>query len=108
MQLKQKDIASALDRKGFLRRGGDHARFVYHTADGRVTERRTMLSHGSGGKPIRDPLLGEMARQCGLKKREFIYLVSCTLDRDSYERLLVERGHVEAVDESGATPDDEG
>lgn len=101
MQLKKKDIESALERKGFVRGKGDHRRFVYWTSDGRITDRKTMLSHGSGGKAIGDPLLGEMAKQCGLKKGEFVELVRCTLDRVGYERLLVQGDHIDATTADG-------
>jgi len=94
VQRSRRDIESALERKGFQRREGDHSRFVYHTTDGKKTPIRTMTSHGSGGRSIGDPLLGQMARQCHLTKSDFLDLVDCPLDRDRFEAKVRERGAI--------------
>ncbi len=46
------------------------------------------MSHGTAYKTIGDPLLGEMARQLGLVKKQFLELVDCTLDQQGYEKLV--------------------
>jgi hypothetical protein len=37
-----------------------------------------------------------MARQCKLSRQNFDLLIECPLDRDSYERKLVEGSFIEA------------
>jgi len=94
VQRSRRDIESALERKGFQRHEGDHSRFVYHTTDGKKTPIKTMTSHGSGGRSIGDPLLGQMAKQCYLTKQDFLSLVDCPLDREGFEAKARERGGI--------------
>ncbi len=35
-----------------------------------------------------------MARQCMLPKNEFLRLVDCPMDRDDYERRLIDKGEI--------------
>jgi len=37
-----------------------------------------------------------MARQCRLSSKDFALLLDCPMDRDSYERQLVEKDFLEA------------
>ncbi len=94
MPRKVRDIESALERKGFERREGDHAWFIYHTLDGKKTKIKTKTSHGARGKSIGDPLLGMMARQCCLNKSDFLDLVDCPLDREEFEVKAREGGAI--------------
>ncbi len=94
MQRSRRDIESALERKGFERREGDHSRFIYHTPDGKKTKIKTKTSHGSGSKSIGDSLLGVMAKQCFLTKSDFLDLVDCPLDREGFEVKARERGGI--------------
>ena len=54
----------------------------------------TKTSHSA--KEIDDSLLGKMAGQCKLTRQYFDQLIDCPLDRDAYERKLIEGGFVEA------------
>lgn len=56
--------------------------------------RVTKTSHG--GRQIDDNLLSMMARQCRLSSKDFALLLDCPMDRDSYERQLVEKDFLEA------------
>jgi len=94
VERKRRDIEAALETKGFKRHEGDHSRFVYYTHDGKKTRIRTKTSHGSGGKSIGDPLLGQMAKQCCLTKPDFLDLVDCPLDRNGFEKKAREKGRV--------------
>lgn len=91
-QRRRRDIESALEKKGFRRFENDHTWFVYFTEDGKKTTRRTKTSHGASGSSIGQPLLGMMAKQCGLATAEFLELVDCPRTRESYQELLAERG----------------
>lgn len=94
------DVESALQAKGFDRVESDHHYFVYMTKDGRKTRARTKTSHSPKVRDIADNLLGQMARQCLLTKPDFLRLVDCPMDRDAYERQLVDRGEIDPPEDS--------
>ena len=94
MQLEKRLIEAALSRKGFEANEGDHHYFVYHSSNGIKTAVRTKTSHGSGAKSIGDGLIKLMARQCKISKDEFVSLVQCSLSREQYEALLLDRGAI--------------
>ena len=87
IQRERKEIDAALQRKGFSHEEGDHHYYFYHNLAGKKTIRKTKMSRGSSYKTIRDPLIGEMARQIGLTKPAFLQLVDCSLDQAGYEAL---------------------
>ena len=60
--------------------------------DGKNTGIRTKISHGE--KEIRDGLLGQMAKQTKLVKKEFLDLVDCPMTLERFLELLRERGHL--------------
>ncbi|MBA3756882.1 MAG: hypothetical protein H0X02_11920 [Nitrosomonas sp.] len=91
MNLKTRDVEAALDRKGFTRSTGDHNYFIYFVGD-KKTSVFTKTSYGQ--KDIGDSLIGQMAKQCKLSKKDFLRLVECTLPHDGYHALLVEGRHV--------------
>ena len=91
MQRDKAQIESALLKKGFKTKEGDHHHFYYQQLDGTITSVRTKTSHSKQYKAILDPLLGEMARQCHLSKKEFIDLVDCPLSQEKYEETLVKK-----------------
>jgi hypothetical protein len=85
---KRKDVEAALERKGFMRKDGDHNYFVYHRRiSGKKTAIFTKTSHS--GLDLNDFLLGQMAKQCRLSKKDFIRLVDCPLDRQTYEGMVL-------------------
>lgn len=90
MPLKRRDVMAALESKGFSRRGGDHAYFIYRTERGTLTDVRTKTSHGRGGADISDSLLSRMARQCHMSNPQFRDFVDCSLTRRGYEFVLVD------------------
>ena len=90
MQLNKSDIERSLKRKGFIERQSDHKVFLYKTMDGVETSIMTHMSHGSR-KSVEDHLINAMAKQCRLKKSEFVDLVKCPIDREKYEAFLKER-----------------
>lgn len=87
-------VESALTRKGFKQVEGDHHQFIYHTTDGKKTRIRTKTSHSKKTRDIPDPLLGQMAKQCKLVRRDFIDLVDCPMDQHKYEEKLQESGAI--------------
>lgn len=97
MPRKTKDVCENLLKKGFQQRnGGD--KYFHLFVNGKKTPVFTFVSHGE--KEIHDGLLGQMARQTKLVKREFLELVDCPMTEARYLELLRERGHIPKVDES--------
>ena len=85
MTRAREDIDAALQRKGFTKEAGDHSYYIYWNLAGQKTIKKTKMSHGSSHKTIGDPLLGIMARQVGLTKKNFLEFVDCNLDQAGYE-----------------------
>jgi hypothetical protein len=89
MPRKAREVLGGLKRKGFVEeREGHHIFLIYETTAGLRTDIRTRLSHQSGGSDIGDPLLGAMARQVRLSRRDFDQLIDCPLSRVEYESRL--------------------
>jgi hypothetical protein len=83
---KRRDVEAGLLRKGFQRDEGDHHYFTYQRlSDGKYTGIFTKTSHS--GDDLDDFLLGRMARQCRVNKKQFIDLVDCPLSRQDYEGI---------------------
>lgn len=93
MPRKQSEVEKSLGVKGFQPAKGDHNYFHYYSKAGKKTRVFTKTSHGS--REIDDSLLGCMARQVKLTRGDFDRLIDCPLDRDTYEKKLIELGLVE-------------
>jgi predicted RNA binding protein YcfA (HicA-like mRNA interferase family) len=94
MPRKQSDVERSLLVKGFQKSNGDHHYFHYYSKAGKKTRVFTKTSHGS--REIDDGLLRFMAKQVKLTKADFDDLIDCPLDRDSYEKKLIEQAVIEA------------
>jgi hypothetical protein len=94
MPLDRSDVESALLLKGFTLSETHHKFFTYHTTQGKKTHINTHTSHGTGYKNLGDDLVKAMSRQCGLTMPQFKQLVSCTLDRNAYQQILVQAGKI--------------
>ena len=94
MPRKQSEVEKSLGVKGFQPAKGDHNYFHYYSKAGKKTRVFTKTSHGS--REIDDSLLSCMARQVKLSRSDFDRLIDCPLDRDTYEKKLIEQGVVEA------------
>ena len=93
MAADKRTVEKGLLAKGFERSESDHHYFTYHSRDGRKTTSKTKTSHTPKEKSLGSARISQMSRQCGLKAGEFMALIECPMDRDSYERLLKERGY---------------
>lgn len=51
----------------------------------------TRVSHGKAGKEITDRVLGNMARNLGIRLDTFVRIVGCELFRDDYLREVAQR-----------------
>lgn len=89
-----RDVMAGLEKKGFSKRENDHT-FFHLWVDGKKTKVFTKVSHGE--KELSDNLLGMMARQLNLNKKQFLDLVDCTLSLDAYVKSLRTAGVVSAA-----------
>lgn len=92
MQRSKRKVEASLKSKGFQLDERKHRRFVYFSIDGIQTNIWTFTSHGAKTKSVGDSLLAKMAKQCGLKKAQFLDLVDCPLEREDYELILSGKG----------------
>jgi hypothetical protein len=90
--LAKKDINSKLQIKGFEQDYRDHNCFYYRN-NGQKTNIWTKTSFGSK-KEIDDGLISLMSKQVKLDKKEFMRLIQCTLSKEGYRELLIERGFI--------------
>ena len=72
----------------------DHHYFTYRSLDGRKSRSKTKTSHSPKEKSLDPARMGQMAKQCGLNAVEFMDLIECPMDRDTYERIIEKRGLV--------------
>ena len=84
-------VIAGLERKGFQRRENDHT-FLQLWMAGRKTAIYTKVSHGE--KEIGDKLLGAMARQICLTRRQLLELVDCSMSAEDYIHVLRADGHI--------------
>jgi len=88
MQRDRRKVEQALLKKGFEQDERHHHFFLYRTENGQLSNIRTKTSHS--GKELDDYLLGKMAQQCHLAKKQFLDLVDCPLSRTEYEKEIAE------------------
>lgn len=91
MSRNKSKLEKSLLSKGFQKTEGDHHYFIYYTQDGKKTAIKTKTSHTKKMKEIPDNILSQMAKQCHLKKSEFLNLIDCPLSRDEYEQILQQK-----------------
>lgn len=91
MPRDKREVEAGLLNKGFEQRDGDHNYFIYRSLEGKKSLAKTKTSLGRGFD-IDDNLLGMMARQCGITKKQFLDLVDCPLQRPAYESYLRQAG----------------
>ena len=90
---KGREIDVALCKKGFRREtGGDHLCYFLRDADGKDTDIKTKVSHGTMSDTIGINLISRMARQLHLTKPLFLELIDCSLDETHYRKILREQG----------------
>ncbi len=95
MPRQKTKVESALLSKGFQKSENDHHYFIYFTKDGKKTTAKTKTSHTKKMKDIPDNLLSQMAKQCHLKKADFLNLIDCPLSQEQYEIILQKEGIIE-------------
>lgn len=89
--LKTDKIESSLVKKGFSAENGDHKYYILY-CNGKKTQIFTKVSHG---KPeIGEPLLGKMAKQVRLSKKDFADLIECPLSKERYMQMMKDQGYV--------------
>ena len=84
-----------LKKKGFddmVNKSNDH-KYIEFSYNGKKIL-YTKISHGSN-KEITDKLIGQMSRQCNLKKTDFLDLAKCPMKKDKYEKILRNKGLID-------------
>lgn len=89
--LKTEKIDKALRKKGFKNEQRDHNYYFYYY-NGKKSAINTKTSHGKD--EVGDSLIGMMAKQLHLKKEQFMQLIQCTLDADTYKQILIDKGQI--------------
>jgi len=81
---KGRDIDVGLCGAGFIREvDGDHIRYVLTG-----TDVQTKISHGMKGHDVGRELVGLMARQLHLTKRQFLALIDGEMSEDECREIL--------------------
>lgn len=88
---KAHEVASALMRKGFRLREGDHHWYEF-CVDGELANIRTKISHGDN--ECDSYILGRMAQQVHLTSKQFRDLVDCPMTERNYKSLMEEAGRI--------------
>jgi hypothetical protein len=96
MPFERRDLVIALQKKGFRPENGDHTFFTFYTEAGQKTSVWTKTSLGTKYKTISDNLIGPMARQCGMNKRQFEEYVACRISHSGLEKILIETGRIKS------------
>jgi hypothetical protein len=98
MPAKKSVVRAGLCKKGFLPdRKTAHEYYRYITSKGERTKILVCFSHGAEGNEIADKILGKMAKQCKLTRRQFDHFVDCQMSVEQYEDHLAERRVWEAA-----------
>ena len=88
-----RDIDAALRKKGFRRDlDGKHIWYYFQDEHGEDSCVKVMVSHGVMGTTLGTPLIALMARQIHLTKTQFLDLIDCPLDEESYRQILRNAG----------------
>lgn len=85
------EIESALSKKGFVQHNTHHKMFTYYF-DGKKTSVRTRMSHGIDS--YGDNLLGPVAKQLKLSKRQLEDFIACPLTAEKYSEHLLNNKYV--------------
>ena len=86
-QRKARIVAVALERKGMLHTESHH--HLYTKSVEGVVQLMTRISRSED--ELDDHLLGAMASQCALRKKEFVDLVDCPLTEAAWDDLIRSR-----------------
>ena len=89
--MKARDVLNGLGKKGFCRSDSDHSHLILYV-DGKKTEIRTKVSHGS--IEINDRLINLMSIQLHLERKDFMNLVYCPLTLADYLKELAKKGFI--------------
>ncbi|MBA3974407.1 MAG: hypothetical protein C0504_09345 [Candidatus Solibacter sp.] len=88
---RPREVASALQRKGFDRDKTHHFMF-WLVVNGKRTTIRTRYSHSD--RQIEGGRIGQMSKQMKLSKHQFEDFVDCRLTGEAYAEMLIHAGEV--------------
>ena len=91
MPLKRSGLRSSLNRKAFAEEtDSGRVSVSCEMKDGRKCRVKTFVSHGSICNDLNDDLVGKVAGQVKLQKKEFEDLVLFSIRRAEYEEIVKE------------------
>ena len=93
MPHKARVVRRALLRKGFRQSDSRHRWYEYEQLNGEASGIKTLMSHGED-RDLADHLLGQMARQIHLTRRQFDSLIDCDLSQAEYEAMMRRDGFI--------------
>lgn len=94
MNLERSKIQANLLKKGFVESDDRRHIFYHFMHEGKKTNIRTQVSHGTKYKTLGDDLVSKMASQCKLNAARFRGLAECTLSHEEYIDLLKASGDI--------------
>ena len=84
--LKKRSIINSMTKKGFKENtSGDHI-YLAFVVDGKKTGIKTKVSHSHS--EIGDSLIGLMAKEIKISKRDFMDFINCTLSEQDYRNKV--------------------
>lgn len=93
MPIERTKIRASLLGKGFKEKIGKHD-YYYLYVEEKKTSVFTFLSQGSGYREYSNELVGRVAQQMRLTKKELLLFVECPLTHKQYVELLKQRNHI--------------
>jgi len=90
-------IEAALEKKGFEKSNSHHKIYIF-MVDGRKTSVHTRVSHGID--VYGDSLLGPMAKQMKLSKRQLADFIECPMSLEQYAEHLLTNQHIRKAGEA--------
>jgi hypothetical protein len=86
MPRKHRAIRSGLSAKGFeVEENRKHIHFVYVDIEGRTYHGALNVEPCSGRRRCKRQPFGQMAKQVGLKRAEFLEVVDCPMSREEFD-----------------------
>ena len=97
MSLEKAVVDKALVKKGFKKidSGKDHHWYYFLDKNGKVTNVRTKISHGSKKyRTLGDELISKISKQLFLTKQQFNNFVTCSYSEESFRKYLETNDHI--------------
>ncbi len=93
MKVDRAEVNKNLPKKGFRKETSGRHIYFHHEYQGQETGVYTYISHSAKQKDISGDLLLSMRKQLRLESiKEAVDLIVCPIDKEDFNRILVENG----------------